>query len=70
MNFKSIAPIGWQYQAADNLKHVFSNSLEREPVERLAGHIRKVFIDLRQYNEQIRTNEGIPPEVKVWLVVP
>lgn len=70
MNLKSIAPIGWEYQAADNFRQTFADSLQHEPLERLAARIRKTFIDLRQYNEQIRTNEDIPPEVKVWLVVP
>lgn len=62
--------MGWEYQAADNFKLAFPDSLQHESIQRLAARIRKTFIDLRQYNEQIRTNEDIPPEVKVWLVVP
>lgn len=69
-NFKSTTPIGWEYQAADNFKHIFPDSLQHESINHLAERIRKVFINLRQYNEQIRTNEDIPPEVKVWLVIP
>ncbi len=62
--------ISWEYQAADNFRQTFSDSLQHEPIERLAAQIRARFIDLRQYNEQIRINQDIPPEVKVWLVVP
>ncbi len=60
----------WEYRAADNFQQTFSDSLQHEPIERLAARIRNTFIDLRQYNEQIRINQDIPPEVKVWLVVP
>lgn len=70
MKIESIAPISWEYQAADNFKRIFPDSLQHEPIEHLAARIRKVFIDLRQYNEQIRTNADITPEVKLWLVIP
>ena len=62
--------ISWEYQAAANFKLVFPVSLEYEPIDSLAGRLKKTFCDLRQYNEKIRTNLDIPPEVKVWLVIP
>jgi hypothetical protein len=70
MDIESIAPIRWEYQAADNFQRILPDSLQHEPIERLAARIRNTFIDMRQYNEQIRTNEDIPPGVKVWLVIP
>ncbi|KFN40003.1 hypothetical protein KN63_00780 [Smithella sp. F21] len=62
--------ISWEYRAANNFKQTFPESLQHEPIEHLAARIRNTFIDLRQYNEQIRSNRDIPPEVKVWLVIP
>ncbi len=60
----------WEYQADANFKLIFSDSLKHETLEHLAARLKKVFIDLRQYNERIRTNADIPPEVKIWLVIP
>lgn len=70
MRFEPITPMGWEYRAADNFKRTFPDSLQHEPIDRLAALIKKVFVDSGKYNEKIRTNEDIPPEVKVWLVVP
>lgn len=60
----------WEYKAADNIKQLCSETLEYVPHEQIAAHLVQLFSSVNDYNESIRTNMEIPPETKLWLVIP
>ena len=60
----------WQYKAAANIKQTCSETLEHVPIEQIAARLVQLFSSGNDYNESIRTNMEIPPETKLWLVIP
>lgn len=62
--------MSWEYQAAANFKLIFSDTLAHKSIEQLAARLVRLFYNVKNYNESIRTNTEIPPEVKLWLVIP
>jgi len=60
----------WEYQAAENMKHLYFSALEFQSVEQIAGRLARAYGNVREYNEAIRTNLEIEPSAKVWLVIP
>lgn len=60
----------WELRAAENLKHLFYSTLEFQSIEQIAGRLARTYENVKEYNEAIRTNSEIEPEVKLWLVIP
>ena len=62
--------VDWEYQAAENLKHLYHSALEFQSVEQIARRLARAYENVREYNEAIRTNPKIEPSAKIWLVIP
>jgi len=60
----------WELQAAENLKHLFYSALEFQSVEQIARRLACTYENVNEYNDAIRTNPNIEPEIKLWLVIP
>ncbi|MEN6374602.1 MAG: hypothetical protein ABFD75_07465 [Smithella sp.] len=69
-NNSLIMTTGWQYKAAENFMFIYYSGFEFQPVEQIARRLARMFDNVKDYNEFIRTCPSIEPEVKLWLVIP
>lgn len=60
----------WEYQAAENFKHLYHSALEFQSVELIAAGLARTYDNVKDYNEAVRTCPDIEPAAKVWLVIP